>query len=68
MLRKFIAWTGITGGFAFLVIWVAAIAGWFMNLFKLVELVLTASEFTPLLAARIVGVPFSPLGAVLGWF
>ena len=67
MLRKFIAWFGITGGFAFIVLWIAAVVGWVMNIVKLVAM-MGEVAVTPMFIARILGVPFGPLGAVLGWF
>lgn len=67
MLRKFIAWFGITGGFAFIVLCIAAVVGWVMNIVKLVEM-LGDPAITPMFIARIASVPFGPLGAVLGWF
>lgn len=44
---------------------VLGIIGWIMNIAAIVPLL--EGDFTPWLAARIVGVVFFPLGAVLGW-
>ncbi len=45
---------------------VLGIIGWIMNIAAIVPLL--DGDFTPWLIARIVGVVFFPLGAVLGWF
>lgn len=45
---------------------VLGIIGWIMNIAAIVPLL--EGDFTPWLVARIVGVVFFPLGAVLGWF
>lgn len=45
---------------------VLGIIGWIMNIAAIVPLL--EGDFTPWLVARIIGVLFFPLGAVLGWF
>lgn len=44
----------------------AAVAGWIMNLYKIVHEV--ADPLTGLFIVRCIGVVMAPVGAVLGWF
>ena len=57
---------GIAMSFATIVTVVLGIIGWIMNIAAIVPLL--DGGFTPWLVARIIGVVFFPLGAVLGWF
>lgn len=50
----------------YLTILAASIGGWVVNIIKLVGM-LGEPSFTPMFVARIVGIPFGPLGAVLGY-
>ncbi len=47
-------------------LWVAAIAGWVMNIVKIIPLV--SDGFTAELVVRLVGVPVAIIGMVYGWF
>jgi len=42
------------------------IAGWVQNISKLLEML--GGDITAMLVVRIVGIPFAPLGVILGWF
>lgn len=44
---------------------IAAIAGWFMNIFALVDIINT--DQYGMMILRGVGIIFAPLGAILGW-
>ena len=57
---------GVAMSFATIVTVVLGIIGWIMNIAAIVPLL--EGDFTPWLVARIIGVLFFPLGAVLGWF
>ncbi|NCT81935.1 MAG: hypothetical protein GXC94_02215 [Comamonadaceae bacterium] len=52
---------------AFVTTILAAIAGWFINLFGLIKLAL-AGSFTPMFLVKLVGVIVAPLGSILGLF
>jgi hypothetical protein len=68
MNLRYRAKTQVGAGIASLVIiglWLAAVAGWVMNIITIAH-----SSFTPLeglLVLRIVGIFVAPLGAILGW-
>jgi hypothetical protein len=48
---------------------IAALAGWVMNIAALLTGIMGGlSDAGPDLVLRSFGVPFAPLGAVLGWF
>ena len=57
---------GLATLLAYVGVVVLGIIGWIMNIAAIVPLL--DGDFTPWLIARIVGVVFFPLGAVLGWF
>lgn len=57
---------GIVATLATITTVVLGIIGWIMNIAAIVPLL--EGDFTPWLVARIIGVLFFPLGAVLGWF
>lgn len=50
-----------------LVFLVIGMAGWVMNVAKLISMFHDPSV-TPMLVMRIVGVVAAPLGSILGWF
>ena len=57
---------GIVATLATIVTVVLGVIGWIMNIAAIIPLL--DGDFTPWLIARIIGVVFFPLGAVLGWF
>lgn len=50
---------------AFILVWIAALVGWLMNIYKLVGMF--GEEITTWFIARCVGIFFAPLGAVIGY-
>ena len=50
-------------GFFFVLLWIAAGAGWIMNIVTIAK----ADYFTGMIVIRAIGVFVAPLGAVLGW-
>ena len=66
-IYAFMTSLGAFGAFGIIALWLAGIYGWIANIFKLVGM-LSDPALTPMFIARIAGVPFAPLGAVLGWF
>lgn len=50
---------------AFLIVWLAAIVGWIMNIYKFVSMF--GEEVTTWFIARAIGIFFAPLGAVIGY-
>ena len=50
---------------AIVLIWLAAIVGWVMNIITIVGT--PEFEFTGLLVGRVIGVFVAPLGAILGY-
>jgi len=50
---------------SFVFVWIAALIGWFMNIYKLVGMF--GGEITTWFIARCVGIFFAPLGAVIGY-
>ena len=59
----------ITGiGLGWLFLWIIGIGGWIANIVKLAIMVLHNDLITTLFVARVVGLFFAPLGAVLGFF
>lgn len=63
---KFLAGLGIFGFVAYLGMIVAAIVGWFMNIFAIMHTMHGA--FDGMFVLRIVGIFVAPLGAILGLF
>lgn len=47
-------------------VWLLLVGSWLANIVKFVGLL--GGEVTAMFIARIVGIPFAPLGMVLGWF
>ncbi|MDR6455518.1 hypothetical protein [Variovorax paradoxus] len=47
-------------------LWLLAVGSWIANIVKFVGLL--GGEVTTMFIARMVGIPFAPLGMVLGWF
>lgn len=60
-----------TGAFLFVslvfVAFMAAATGWVINIVKIVTTGFQLSQWGGLEVARVIGVFFAPLGAVLGW-
>lgn len=54
-------------GFAYIMIVVALVIGWLLNLIKIIG-ALGSNDLTPMFIARVVGAFFAPIGAVLGFF
>ncbi len=57
---------GVGAALAVVGLWVAAIAGWVMNIIKIIPLV--SDGFTAELVVRLVGVPVAIIGMIYGWF
>lgn len=57
-------------GLMIILVWLAAIAGWIMNIITLIKLAMVSGpvEFTLIIVLRIIGIFVAPLGAILGWF
>lgn len=51
--------------FAFVI---AAVIGWIMNIWKIIDSGFVLAEWGGMQVARVIGVFVAPLGAVLGWF
>lgn len=66
-IRKFLGGLGIAGILLSVAAFVGLVIGWFMNIFKLIDM-LGDPALTPMFIARIVGIPVGPLGGILGWF
>lgn len=58
----------ITAYVLYLVVALAGLVGWVMNLIDVVHLAFANAPFHALFVARIVGIFVGPLGAVLGYF
>ena len=75
MIRKKTSGLGIGAFFGGLfggaiVVWVLAVAGWFMNLFQVIKApgpLTEAATWTILLAIKVVGIVVPPIGALMGW-
>lgn len=50
----------------FVLLYLTALVSWVVNIVKFVGML--GGEVTAMFIARIVGMPFFPLGVVLGWF
>ncbi|HEJ7888695.1 hypothetical protein [Serratia quinivorans] len=50
------------------VLGIAAVIGWIMNVWKIIDTGFVLAEWGGLQVARVIGVFVAPLGAVLGWF
>lgn len=57
---------GIAGIILFIAFILLAIFGWIANIFEMIGLL--DAGFSAWLFARIIGIFFAPLGAILGWF
>ena len=66
MKRTFAIKTGAAGAIFFILFVLAAIFGWFANIYKFFGML--GGEVTALFVARIVGIFAAPLGVVLGYF
>lgn len=51
---------------SFALFWLLLAGSWIANIVKFVGML--GGEVTAMFIARIVGIPFGPLGIVLGWF
>lgn len=49
------------------IVLLASLFGWALNIVKLVQTGFTISQWGWLEVARVIGIPFAPLGAVMGW-
>jgi hypothetical protein len=60
----------ITGAGAVVLIgiWIAAIWGWVLNIIKMIAMLDPNAAVTGELVARIIGIPFGPLGVIMGLF
>jgi len=50
------------------IVWVAAICGWVMNLIAVIQAATADAPLTAMFIVRLVGVPVAIIGAILGWF
>ena len=55
-------------GLIVIALYIAAIIGWVMNIYKLVTTAGPVAAWTAFEIARCIGIPFGPLGSVLGYF
>lgn len=62
-VRKFTEWTVVL----YVVLFVALVVGWIMNLFKVLQISAPMSEWGVMEILRIVGVFVAPVGGVLGY-
>lgn len=51
----------------FIAFWLAAIAGWVLNVVATVHMIVAHAPVDALFVGRIVGIPVAVLGSVLGW-
>lgn len=54
---------GGLAGFLMIGVWVLAIAGWFMNIYQLINYNYSTGE----LVVKGAGIIIAPLGAIMGW-
>lgn len=54
-------------GFIWALVGLAAIAGWVMNIIKIIDSGFVLAQWGGLQVARVIGVFIPPLGAILGW-
>lgn len=54
-------------GVIYILIWIAAIMGWMMNLIAVFQLA-AADKINAMFVLRCIGILVAPLGAILGWF
>ena len=66
LITKFLGTLGIFGAVSVVLLWLAIVVGWVMNIIDIVGSV--DGPVTLLLALRVVGIVLAPLGAALGWF
>lgn len=57
-----------TLGIIWSLVGLAAIVGWIMNIFKIIDSGFVLAQWGGLQVARVIGVFMPPLGAILGWF
>jgi hypothetical protein len=65
-INTFFASIGLLGLLAAIVLWVAVVWGWVLNIISLIGMI--GGDFNVLLVLRVVGIFFAPLGAALGWW
>lgn len=65
ILGVFVAF-GIAGYIGFILLVLAGVAGWFMNIYKL-AFCTDLAQLTVMTILRIVGIFAAPLGGLLGW-
>jgi hypothetical protein len=58
---------GVVTMVALISVFIAAIVGWVMNLFKLISMIGDDAGITTMFIGRIVGAFFPPVGSVLGF-
>lgn len=51
----------------FALLWIALGIGWVMNIVQVIGFALADHPATTMFITKIVGIPFGPLGVVLGW-
>lgn len=56
------------GAIAWVLVVIAAVVGWVMNIYKIFTVGVPLAEFGVMEIMRIIGVFAAPLGAVLGYF
>jgi hypothetical protein len=54
-------------GFIWALVGLAAIAGWVMNIIKIIDSGFVLAQWGGLQVARVIGVFIPPLGMILGW-
>ena len=59
---------GVMGTLLIVGLWIAAIAGWVMNIMAIVTLAMENAPITTMFVLRAAGIFFAPLGAILGYF
>ena len=55
----------LAGSGALIALWVGVLVGWIANIVQILPLM--HEPLTTYLVVKLLGVPFAPLGAVLGW-
>lgn len=58
--------TGLIAALLIIVVWLAGVVGWVMNIVAIATG--TFDPVTPMMVLRLIGVFMLPLGGVLGWF
>lgn len=66
-MKNFLTGAGVVGAICYLAIIVLGIVGWVKNIFKLIDAPALA-QWGGIEVVRILGIPFAPVGAIVGWF